>query len=418
MLLYRRCQDTPACQFYTFGPKPASFCWLKRAQKLSGAIFGVQLDDNKYDLTEGVNLNGFNLGRAVPARSVQACKAHCSSKADCKWFVHHNSTCQLKTPWSGALTRLLGTKLSDASIKAAAAAARRARLQQQQQNVVTPAAVPSLDFLSVYVPAKLQADRDAAAAAAAAASAAVATPGGYAMGVISPADDATVTTPGADAMSASSYTPGGYALEDVITPGGYALGVASVTPGGYALSTASITPGGYALGDSSVTPGGYILREASIAPGGYALGDSSVTPGGYALGTASVTRGGYAMAVTPGGYALADAADAEAMELDQFMSEVLDNINNDVPAVQEPEVPAGGCNSEIQLGFSVLNTNCAQMVVRQPGSEFVSANTCSDNHTGFCALRCRHYRRCRCRSSCMCSCSLLSAEPQAGLSHL
>jgi hypothetical protein len=339
MLLYRRCQDTPLCQFYTFGPKPASFCWLKRAQKLAGAVFGVQLDDNKYDLTEGVNLNGFNLGRAVPARSVQACKAHCSSNADCKWFVHHNSTCQLKTPWSGALTRLLGTKLSNASIKAAAAAARRARRQQQQQTVVTPAAVPSLDFLSVYVPAKLQADHDAAAAAAAA-SAAVATPGGYALGVISPTDDATVTIPGADAMSASSYTPGGYALDvDVITPGGYALGMASITPGGYALGTASVTPGGYALGDSSVTPGGYILREASISPGGYALSDSSVAPGGYA------------MAVTPGGYALTNAADAEAMELDQFMSEALDNINNDVPVAQEPEVPAGECKLYVHTEF-------------------------------------------------------------------
>ncbi|WIA22744.1 hypothetical protein OEZ86_009703 [Tetradesmus obliquus] len=96
------CQETAACQFYTFGPGPDAFCWLKRAPKLAGAIFGVRLDDGKYDLTEGVTLNGFNLGRAKNTSSVQACQAHCSSTENCKMFVLNAGKCQLKEPTPGA----------------------------------------------------------------------------------------------------------------------------------------------------------------------------------------------------------------------------------------------------------------------------------------------------------------------------
>jgi hypothetical protein len=231
-----------------------------------------------------VTLNGFNLGRAMNTTSVQACQAHCSKTQNCKMFVLNAGKCQLKEPWPGALTRLLGLKLSTAS--ATAAAAPRRRNQRQQTADVVPAAVPSLDALSV-------------------------------------AADASWSSSSASEDLSTSSTPGAYSL-GATSPAGYALGDASVTPGAYATSVTDNTPGAYALGDASVTPGGYALGVASVTPGGYALGaGSSNTPGGYAFGDTAA------------------AVEAEAKDLDEFMNEVIEIINTgaDVPGVEEE--PAG-----------------------------------------------------------------------------
>uniref|UniRef100_A0A383W609 beta-mannosidase n=1 Tax=Tetradesmus obliquus TaxID=3088 RepID=A0A383W609_TETOB len=265
------CQETAACQFYTFGPGPDAFCWLKRAPKLAGAIFGVRLDNGKYDLTEGVTLNGFNLGRAKNTSSVQACQAHCSSTENCKMFVLNAGKCQLKEPWAGAVTRLLGVKLSTAAASAAAAPRRRNNQRQQQQQQaagIAPAAVPSLDALSV-------------------------------------AADASRSSNSAAETLGTSNTPGAYSMS-VTSPTGYAMGDASVTPGAYAMIVTDSTPGAYALSAGVITPGGYAMGITSVTPGGYTVGDTAA------------------------------AMEAEAKDLDEFMNEVNEIINSDMPMTEEP----------------------------------------------------------------------------------
>ncbi|KAF6253727.1 hypothetical protein COO60DRAFT_1703701 [Scenedesmus sp. NREL 46B-D3] len=69
--------------------------------------------------------------------------------------------------------------------------------------------------------------------------------------VASPANDASVITPGGYAMGVSTSTPGGYALEvDVTSPAGYAQGAPSVTPGGCALGDAAAAAEVIDLGDA------------------------------------------------------------------------------------------------------------------------------------------------------------------------
>lgn len=212
-------------------------------------------------------------------------------------FVLNAGKCQLKEPWAGAVTRLLGVKLSTAAASAAAAPRRRnsQRQQQQQQAAgIAPAAVPSLDALSV-------------------------------------AADASWSSNSAAETLGTSNTPGAYSMS-VTSPAGYAMGDASVTPGAYAMIVTDNTPGAYALSAGVITPGGYAMGITSVTPGGYALGGASVTPGGYTLGDTAA------------------AMEAEAKDLDEFMNEVIEIINSDMPMTEEP---AG----EFHVNFTMLKVH-------------------------------------------------------------
>lgn len=200
-------------------------------------------------------------------------------------FVLNAGKCQLKEPWAGAVTRLLGVKLSTAAASAAAAPRRRnsQRQQQQQQAAgIAPAAVPSLDALSV-------------------------------------AADASRSSNSAAETLGTSNTPGAYSMS-VTSPTGYAMGDASVTPGAYAMIVTDSTPGAYALSAGVITPGGYAMGITSVTPGGYTVGDTAA------------------------------AMEAEAKDLDEFMNEVNEIINSDMPMTEEP---AG----EFHVNFTMLKVH-------------------------------------------------------------
>lgn len=209
----KMCQKSPECGFYTFSPPPNGFCWLKKLPEVPGAVFGVKLDDGKYDLTPGLNLAGFDLEKPTAVANVSACETRCNGNDKCKMFVVMEGKCHMKEPWAATISRLLGAKLTG-SHQALAAGTPAAAAQQpaDMQEEELPAAVPDLAHpATAAAPAPAAASRSASSDAAevpfsmidlSKGSSAAAAPGGH---------------------YGSTVAPGGY-YGTAATPGDYALG--------------------------------------------------------------------------------------------------------------------------------------------------------------------------------------------------